>query len=182
MEKIIDNELKHLFPVFMPEHEEAIQSAITQIKKEPLTYIIPMNGLNAKQRAETAVRQIELNEGHQSYILRPHLALEYDDYETKIIQPIKDIIEKSKTKPLFIIEADYTNQLVVMPLVIVLSEEIVQLGGQTVISGTKEELDLMADYAKAMFTIAKSKEQGDTEEWKQKQWSQPSITVFSSKT
>ena len=84
MKKIIDKELKHLFPVFMPEHEEAVQSAVQQIKKEPLTYIVPMNGLNAKQRAETAVRQIELDEGRQSYILQPHLTLEYDDYETKI--------------------------------------------------------------------------------------------------
>ena len=165
MEKIIDKELKHLFPVFMPEHEEAIQSAVKQIKKESLTYITPMNGLTAKQRAETAVRQIELDENRESYILRPHSTIDYNDYEKNLIHPIQEIIEKSNTKPLFIIEADYTNQLVVMPLVIVLSEEIVQLGGQTIISGTKTELDLMANYAKAMFTIAKSKEpEGKTDQ------------------
>lgn len=151
MEKIIDKELKHLFPIFMPEHEEAVQSAIQQIKKEPLTYIIPLNGLNAKQRAETAVRQIELDEGRQSYVLQPHLALEYDDYETKIIQPIKEIIEQSKAKPLFIIETDYTNHLVVMPLVIVLAEELIQLNSQVIVPVTQDELDLMADYVSALF-------------------------------
>lgn len=151
MEKIIDKELKHLFPVFMPEHEKAVQSAITQIKKEPLTYITPMNGLTAQQRAETAVRQIELNEGRQSYILRPHLALEYDDYETKIINPIKDIIKRSNTKPLFIIEADYTNHLIVMPMIIVLAEELIQLNSQVIVPVTQDELNLMADYVSALF-------------------------------
>lgn len=158
MEKIIDKELKHLFPVFMPEHEEAIQSAVHQIKKEPLTYIVPMNGLNAKQRAETAVRQIELDEGRQSYILQPHLALEYDDYETRIIQPIKEIIKRSNTKPLFIIEADYTNHLVVMPMVIVLAEELIQLDSQVIVPVTQDELDLMADYVNALFKRMEPKE------------------------
>ena len=176
MEKIIDNELKHLFPVFMPEHEEAIQSAVHQIKEESITYTTPMNGLTAKQRAETAVRQIELDESRNSYVLQPHLALEYDDYETKIIHPIKEIIQTSNRKPLFIIEADYANHLVVMPMVIVLAEELDQLGCQIIIPVTQDELDLMTDYVSALF---KRMEQ---EEWKQKQWSQPSMTVFSSKT
>ena len=151
MEKIIDKELKHLFPVFMPEHEEAVQSAITQIKKEYLTYITPMNGLTAQQRAETAVRQIELDEGRQSYILQPHLALEYDDYEAKIINPVKEIIQTSNSKPLFIIEADYTNHLVIMPMVIVLAEELVQLDSQVIVPVTQDELNLMADYVSALF-------------------------------
>lgn len=158
MEKIIDKELKHLFPVFMPEHEEAVQSAVTQIKKEYLTYITPMNGLTAQQRAETAVRQIELDESRQSYILQPHLALEYDDYETKIIQPIKDIIERSNSKPLFIIEADYTNHLVIMPMVIVLAEELVQLDSQVIVPVTQDELNLMADYVSALFKRMEPKE------------------------
>ena len=158
MEKIIDNELKHLFPVFMSEHEEAIQSAVRQIKEETITYITPMNSLTAKQRAETAVRQIELDESRNSYVLQPHLALEYDDYETKIIQPIKDIIEKSNTKPLFIIEADYTNHLVVMPMVIVLAEELIQLDSQVIVPVTQDELDLMADYVSALFKRMESEE------------------------
>lgn len=151
MEKIIDKELKYLFPVFMPEHEEAVQSAVQQIKKEPLAYIIPLNGLTAQQRAETAVRQIELDENRESYVLKPHLALEYDDYETKIIQPIKEIIERSNTKPLFIIEADYTNHLVVMPMIIVLAEELIQLNSQVIVPVTQDELDLMADYVSVLF-------------------------------
>ena len=158
MEKIIDKELKYLFPVFMPEHEEAVQSAVQQIKKEPLAYIIPLNGLNAKQRAETAVRQIELDESRQSYILQPHLALEYDDYETKIINPVKEIIRTSKTKPLFIIEADYTNHLVIMPMVIVLAEELVQLDSQVIVPVTQDELNLMADYVSALFKKIEPKE------------------------
>ena len=151
MEKIIDKELKHLFPIFMPEHEEAIQSATRQIKEEIISYITPMNNLTAQQRAETAVRQIELDENRESYVLRPHLALEYDDYETKIINPIKEIIRTSNTKPLFIIETDYTNHLVVMPMVIVLAEELIQLNSQVIVPVTQDELDLMTDYVSALF-------------------------------
>ena len=84
--------------------------------------------------------------------------------------------QKSKTKPLFIIEADYTNHLVVMPMVIVLSEEIIQLGGQVIVPVTQDELDLMADYVNALF------KRMEPEEWKQKPLSRLSMTVFSSKT
>ena len=93
--------LEHIIPVLSEEHQQLIDSIVHQIETNTVTYILPAQGLSAVQIAETASRTIELAKSGQTYIAKPHLIESFDDFDAKLVDPLK---KKLSTSSIVIIE------------------------------------------------------------------------------
>ena len=89
MQKPITTSLEHIIPILSEEHQQLIDSIEHQIETNTVTYILPSQGLSSVQIAETASRTIELATGGQTYIAKPHLIESFDDFDAKLVDPLK---------------------------------------------------------------------------------------------
>lgn len=152
MQKPITTSLEHIIPILSEEHQQLIDSIVQQIESNHVTYILPKQGLSAVQIAETASRTIELAKSGQTYIAKPHLIESFNDFDAKLIDPLK---QKLSTSSIVIIETDFNNYLETIPQMFILADELASTGAKIVIPCTKNELSVIKDVEKAIRTMSK---------------------------
>lgn len=153
MQKPITTSLEHLIPILSEEHQQLIDSIVHRIETNTVTYILPAQGLNAVQIAETASRTIELAKNWQTYIAKPHLIESFDDFDAKLVDPLKKDLSAST---IVIIETNYNNYLEAVPQTLILADELASTGAKIIIPCTKDELNVIKDVEKAIRTMSKS--------------------------
>lgn len=152
MQKPITTSLEHLIPILSEEHQQLIDSIVQQIESNHVTYILPAQGLNAVQIAETASRTIELAKNGQTYVAKPHLIESFEDFDAKLVEPLKQNLSKSS---IVIIETNYNNYLEAVPQTLILADELASTGAKIVIPCTKDELTVIKDVEQAIRTMSK---------------------------
>lgn len=152
MQKPITTSLDHLIPILSEEHQQLIDSIVQQIESNPVTYILPSQGLSSVQIAETASRTIELAKGGQTYAAKPHLIDSFDEFDAKLVKPLKQKLSKSS---IVIIEANYNNYLEVVPQTFILADELARNGAKIVIPCTKDELAVIKEVERAVRSMLK---------------------------
>lgn len=145
--------LENIIPILSEEHQQLIDSIVQQIESNHVTYILPTQGLSAVQIAETASRTIELAKSGQTYIAKPHLIESFDDFDAKLVDPLK---KKLSTSSIVIVETNYNNYLEAVPQTFILADELASTGAKIVIPCTKDELSVIKDIEKAIHTMSKS--------------------------
>ena len=153
MQKPITTSLEHLIPILSEEHQQLIDSIVQQIETNHVTYILPSQGLSAVQIAETASRTIELAKSGQTYIAKPHLIESFDDFDSKLVEPLKKKLSKST---IVVIETDYNNYLEAVPQTLILADELASTGAKIVIPCTKDELSVIKDVEQTIRAMSKS--------------------------
>ena len=153
MQKPITTSLEHLAPILTEKHQQLIDSIVHQIETNTVTYILPTQGLNAVQIAETASRTIELAKSGQTYIAKPHLIESFNDFDAKLVDPLK---QKLSISSIVIIETDFNNYLETIPQMFILADELASTGAKIVIPCTKNELAVIKDVEQAIRTMSKS--------------------------
>ena len=152
MQKPITTTLDHIIPILSEEHQQLIDSIVQQIESNHVTYILPKQGLNAVQIAETASRTIELAKSGQTYVAKPHLIESFDDFDAKLVEPLKQKLSKSS---IVVIETNYNNYLEAVPQTLILADELANTGAKIVIPCTKDELTVIKDVEQAIRTMSK---------------------------
>ena len=152
MQKPITTTLDHIIPILSEEHQQLIDSIVQQIESNHVTYILPAQGLNAVQIAETASRTIELAKSGQTYVAKPHLIESFDDFDAKLVEPLKQKLSKSS---IVVIETNYNNYLEAVPQTFILADELASTGAKIVIPSTKDELTVIKDVEQAIRTMSK---------------------------
>lgn len=153
MQKPITTSLEHIIPILSEEHQQLIDNIVHQIESNTVTYILPKQGLSAVQIAETASRTIELAKSEQTYIAKPHLIESFDDFDAKLVEPLKKKLSKST---IVVIETDYNNYLEAVPQTLILADELASTGAKIVIPCTKDELSVIKDVEQAIRAMSKS--------------------------
>ena len=153
MQKPITTSLEHLIPILSEEHQQLIDSIVHQIETNTVTYILPKQSLTSVQIAETASRTIELAKSGQTYVAKPHLIESFEDFDAKLVEPLKQNLSKSS---IVIIETNYNNYLEAVPQTLILADELANTGVKIVIPCTKDELNVIKDVEKAIRTMSKS--------------------------
>lgn len=153
MQKPITTSLEHLIPILSEEHQQLIDSIVHQIETNTVTYILPAQGLNAVQIAETASRTIELANNWQTYIAKPHLIESFDDFDAKLVDPLK---KKLSASTIVIIETNYNNYLEAVPQTLILADELAGTGAKIVIPCTKDELAVIKEVERAVRSLSKT--------------------------
>ena len=152
MQKPITTTLDHIIPILSEEHQQLIDSIVQQIESNHVTYILPKQGLNAVQIAETASRTIELAKSGQTYVAKPHLIESFDDFDAKLVEPLKQKLSKSS---IVVIETNYNNYLEAVPQTFILADELASTGAKIVIPCTKDELAVIKDVEQAIRKLSK---------------------------
>lgn len=152
MQKPITTSLEHLIPILSEKHQQLIDSIMHQIETNSVTYILPAQGLSAVQIAETASRTIELATGGQTYVAKPHLIKSFDEFDAKLIDPLKKKLSKSS---IVVIETNYNNYLEAVPQTLILADELASTGAKIVIPCTKDELNIIKDVEQAIRALSK---------------------------
>lgn len=152
MQKPITTSLEHIIPILSEEHQQLIDSIVQQIESNHVTYILPSQGLSSVQIAETASRTIELAKSGQTYIAKPHLIESFDDFDAKLVDPLK---QKLSISSIVIIETDFNNYLETIPQMFILADELASTGAKIVIPCTKDELTVIKDIEKAIRALSK---------------------------
>ena len=152
MQKPIITSLKNIIPILSEEHQQLIDSIVHQIESNHVTYILPTQGLSAVQIAETASRTIELAKSGQTYIAKPHLIESFDDFDAKLVEPLKKKLSKSS---IVVIETNYNNYLEAVPQTLILADELASTGAKIVIPCTKDELNIIKDIEQAIRALSK---------------------------
>lgn len=152
MQKPITTTLDHIIPILSEEHQQLIDSIVQQIESNHVTYILPTQGLSAVQIAETASRTIELAKNGQTYVAKPHLIESFDDFDAKLVEPLKQKLSKSS---IVIIETNYNNYLEAVPQTLILADELANTGAKIVIPSTKDELAVIKDVEQAIRKLSK---------------------------
>lgn len=152
MQTPITTSLDHLIPILSEEHQQLIDSIVQKIEANHITYILPSQGLSSVQIAETASRTIELAKGGQTYVAKPHLIESFDEFDAKMVDPLK---QKLSNSSIVIIEANYNNYLEVIPQMFILADELASTGAKIVIPCTKNELAVIKEVERAIRSMLK---------------------------
>lgn len=152
MQKPITTSLNHLAPILSEEHQQLIDSIVQKIESNHVTYILPSQGLSSVQIAETASRTIELASSGQTYVAKPHLIESFDEFDAKMVDPLK---QKLSNSSIVIIEANYNNYLEIVPQMFILADELASTGAKIVIPCTKDELTVIKEVERAVRSMLK---------------------------
>lgn len=152
MQKPITTSLEHLIPILSEEHQQLIDNIVQQIETNTVTYILPSQSLSSVQIAETASRTIELATGGQTYVAKPHLIKSFDEFDAKMVDPLK---QKLSASTVVVIETNYNNYLEAVPQTFILADELANTGAKIIIPCTKDELTVIKDVEQAIRTMSK---------------------------